>query len=296
LFQPFQVLGQLLIRQVTLVLTNTPSVYPNPAVEEIHREVLLVTYLLSGVGFAGIGLLYMTGPLFGVSYSQVRMLLPRLIAALAFASASLPLLQLTVEFSDALVHAFAPAGLQMSFSEALGLSAGLVLAWVINSMLLLAVVVLFVLRAVYILFVAAASPLFAFAWVFPQTKRYADSFIAGYWTALAMAPLDVLVLRFSFALLDGNGMTGFQSVSNWVLGVASLVLLLWIPYQLYGASQAAVGKAYSISGSVKQRVRKHRRTSQPRLSQDEKQRLDAYRSRKQSGNKFNNYWEDDDDD
>jgi hypothetical protein len=76
----------------------------------------------------------------------------------------------------------------MSFSQSLGMSAGLVLAWVIDSMLLLAVVALFVIRAVYIWFIAALSPLLAFAWVFPQTKRDANSFISGYWAALAMAP------------------------------------------------------------------------------------------------------------
>jgi hypothetical protein len=263
LFRPFHVLAQQLVRQVTLVLTNTPSVYPNPAVEEIHREVLLVTYMLSGVGFSGIGLLYMTGPLFGVSYSQVRKLIPRLIIALAFASASLPLLQLTVEGTDAVVQAFAPSGLQLSNGELLGLSAGLVLVWVINAVMLLGVVALFLVRAVYILFIAAISPLLAFMWVFPQTKRYADTFIAGYWTALAMAPLDVLVLRFSLALMEGNGATAFQSVSNWIFGVASLVLLLWLPYQLFGASQAAVGRAYSLADGVKQRVKEHRKSGQP---------------------------------
>lgn len=258
-FVPFRDLAESLIAFVPTVLMDTPSVYPNPAVEDVHGDVLLITYLVSTLGFAVAGILYIVGPVFGISYAQTRMVLPRMIAALVFAAVSLPLLQYMVEFSDALVTAFAPPNLQLTVTESLGLSTTLVLVWFIQAWLLLAFVLIFVVRDVYLLFIAAISPLLALAWAFPSTKRYADTFIAGWFTALAMAPLDVLVLKFNLALLNGDAGTPLQSMSNWVFGIASFVLLIWIPYQLYGASQAAIGQAYVISRGFKSTVQDHRK-------------------------------------
>lgn len=259
LFAPFRTLAQQLLNAVAVVLTNTPTVYPNPAVEEIHRQTLIVTYLLSSLAFMAAGVLYMVGPLLGVSYGQVRRILPRIVIALVFASVSLPLLQLAVDLSDALVLAFSFDRLTMTFKELAGLGTGLVIVWVTESILLLALVALFIIRDVYILFVAAISPLLALAWSLPKVKRYADTFIAGWFAALAIGPLDLLVLRFALALLHGSGSSGVQSLSNWMLGVASFVLLLIVPYQVWGASQAAVGQAYAAAGTIKRRVRSNRR-------------------------------------
>ena len=293
LFKPFHTLAQQLVRQFTLILTNTPTIYPNPVVEEVHRDTLLVTYAVAGLVLPATGILYMYGSVLGVSYREVRMILPRFITGLVFATISLPLLQYTVEFSDALVYAFAPSGLTMSTTQLAGLSVSLVLVWVINAFLLLALVALFIIRNVYILFVAAISPLLALAWAFPKTKRYADTFISGYWTALAMAPLDVLVLKFIFSLLSAQG-SGVQGVSNWVLGVAGFTLLLWVPYQLYGASQAILGHAYMVSRGVKTRV-KQRKQAKKREEYREKRLKQGRESSNRRQNKYR-FEEDDDDD
>lgn len=260
IFGPFLSLLKYLISILATVLLHTSDVHPNPAVEEIHQQTLLVTYLCAGLAFMIAGLLHMIGPILGVSYRQVRMILPRLVAALVFASVSLPLLQYMIEFSNALVYAFKPRGLVTSLGEMFGTASVLVLVWVVNSWLLLAVVLLFIVRSAYILFVAAISPLLALGWSLPKVKRYADSFIAGWFTALMMAPLDMIVLKFMFELMSGQGATIAQSVSNWVFGMASAVLLIWIPYQLYGASQSAIGQAYSITGQVRTRWQKRKRT------------------------------------
>ena len=305
IFEPFRLVAQQLLNVLSTILMHTPDIYPNPAVEGVHSDVLLVTYLLSGIGFMIAGLLYITGPLFGVSYSEVRMVLPRIGAALIFSTISLPLLQYAVELSNALVYAFAPAQLSMSITQLAGLSTGLVLAWVVNSALLLVVVVMFIIRNVYIMFVAAISPLLALTWSIPKAKRYADTFIAGWWTALAMAPLDMLVLKFSFAMLEGNGASIPASISNWILGVAAFSLLIIVPYQLYGASQAAIGQAYVVSQGVKSRAKQAYRYKRGRnsgqdsefdLSQDEARRLKSYRRKKrQQSDDFRSNWSDSND-
>ena len=302
-FKPFQTVAQQLIRFLSLLLMHTPDVHPNPAVEEVHSQVLLVTYMLSGLAFTATGLLYITGPLFGVSYNQVRMIIPRILAALIFSTVSLPLLQYAVELSNVLVQAFAPGQLYMSMSQLAGLSTAMVLAWVVQSAVLLVVVVMFIIRNVYIMFVAAISPLLALGWAVPKVKRYADSFIAGWWTALAMAPLDMLVLKFSFAMVQGNGGNIPGSISNWVLGVGAFSLLILVPHQLYGASQAAIGQAYAFSSGVKSRAKqayqyqrgKDIDDNRYRLSQDEMGHVMSYRRRKyRSAEEFRKNWSDPD--
>ena len=281
LFDPFRSLAEVLLNITVQLLTITPTVYPNPAVEEIHSQALLLVILLSTLAFMAAGLLYMIGPVLGVTYSQVRLILPRILIALVFSFVSLPFFQLTVEFTDALVHAFTPELFDQSFSELIGLTTGLVIAWVIQSVLLLAVVILMIMRMVYIMFIPAISPILALVWSLPRIRRYADSFIAGYFAALMIAPVDLLVLNFSLALMDGQGTTTLQSVSNWILGVASLSLLLLIPYMLWGASQTIVGKATKTGSKTVNKTQKN--TEQKfDLNEDEQRRLQSYRNRKQA--------------
>ena len=255
LFEPFRLLAQQLLNYTTLVLTTTPQIHPNTAVEQIHQLTLTTAIALTGVILTWAGLLHITGPLLGISYQEVRQILPRTILALALASISLPLLQLLIDLTNALVHAFRPTQLTASITQLAGLSTGLVLAWVAESIVLLAVVAIFIIRDVYILFFAAASPLFLIMWSVPRIRRYADTFIGGFFAALLIAPLDVLALRFCLALLNGSGNTGVQNLSNWMIGVASFTLLLIIPYQVWTASQSAVGTARKITSGTKQKMK-----------------------------------------
>ena len=281
LFAPFRTLAQQLVNYLALILTTTPNVYPNPVVEDVHRTVLIVSYLLSGLVFVWAGVLHIIGPVLGISYSEVRRILPRVILGLVLASVSLPLLQLLVDLTNALVEVFRPEQLSASFTQLAGLSTGLVLAWLINAALLLGLVALFVMRNIYILFVAAISPLLFVLWSLPRVRRYADTFLAGFFAALLVAPLDLLALRFALALLNGTGGTALQSVSNWMLGVGSFALLLIIPYQVWGASQAAVGSAYSIASTI----RKKRQSTTHGLTDEEAGRLKRNAERRrQSGN------------
>jgi hypothetical protein len=99
----------------------------------------------------------------------------------------------------------------------------------------------------------------------------------------------MLVLKFAFAMLDGGGGSLPGTISNWVLGVGSFTLLILVPLQLYGASQAAVGQAYAISSGVKSRAKQAYRYKRGKttgqgtgfdLSKDEARRLKSYRRKK----------------
>lgn len=138
-----------------------------------------------------------------------------------------------------------------------GLTSSLVLVWFINAWVLLALVLLMVIRNFYLAFVAAVSPLIAVAWSFSSTKPYAESFISLWFVLLITAPADVLVLRFALVMMEASGAFGLQTVSNWILGTASFTMMLWIPYQLYGVSQAVVG-GRSIASSTRESWRRRR--------------------------------------
>jgi hypothetical protein len=294
-YEPFQALVGYAITPVLNLLTLTPDVHPNPAVEDVNRDVLIVTYALSGLVFIVAGILHIIGPILGVTYGEVRKILPRVVLALIFGTVSLPLLQLSVDFTDALTQAFKPAVFDTSFQQLIGLSTGLILAYIIQSILLIAVALLFLIRDIYILFVAAISPLLALVWSLPRIKRYADTFIAGWFAALMIAPMNMLVLKFSFALMTGAGTNIFQGVSNWLLGVASLLLLLLVPKQIWDASQAAVGMAYAASGTVKERARSGETREESLLNEDQRERLREHRRKRRASQSMNiSYpWRDD---
>jgi hypothetical protein len=127
----------------------------------------------------------------------------------------------------------------------------------------------------------------------PRVKRYSDTFIAGWFAALLIAPLDMLVLKFSFALMSGAGSGALQSVSNWVIGIASLTLLLLVPKQVWDASQTAVGMTRTTTQTVKQRQENQ---DDNLLNKEQRQQLRENRRRRRqttSGKNHSYPWGDD---
>lgn len=296
LFQPFLDLVKQLITAVATVLTWTPAVDPNPAVEDVHETALRVAIMFALLGFLAAGILYQIGPLFGISYQEVRWILPRLIAALMFATVSLPILQLFVDLTNATTHAFKPPMYDTQLSELVGTGVSLVLVWVLNAFALVGVLVVYLVRGAYILFIAAISPLIAVFWALPRTRRYAAMFISSWFAALAMAPLAMLVLRFTFALMQADGATAGQAVSNWMYGLAAFTLLLFIPYQLHGAAMAVTMTGFRLGGSLGRGSRqKYRQYRSRQRSPDKLQDLDyletmemreLQRQHRSSGNRY----------
>ena len=245
-----------LVKSLAFILSYVPDVHGNPAVSDIHRLTMTIAFAFTSAAVAFTGLLYQVGPVFGISYGQVRILLPRIIVALAFGLIALPLLQLAVDLANALTLAFTPDMLHSTISEAIGTGTVAIIALLIQATVLLGVIVAYLIADVYIMFVAAISPLIALAWAMPRTRRYAASFIGGWWTALAMGPLAMLTLRFTFRLMRGGGSSVGQSIGNWIYGLVGFVLLLIVPYQLYGASQAVTMQGMRLANGAKRRARK----------------------------------------
>ncbi len=229
------------------VLFQAATIHPNPPVTSIHRLTLMVALPATVVIVVLAGVSQVTEG-FGFSFGEPRQVVPILVVGLGGAVIALPLLQIPADIANALVEVFRPSG-SVSIEELAGLTAGLGLVVVINAFLLAALVILFVFRNVYLLFIAAVSPLVAIGWALPATRPYARSFSSAWFALLATAPADALVLRFSLALLEGP-------FPDWIWGVASFSLMLYIPYQLIAVSQGIVGGrglAGRIQGSWRRR-------------------------------------------
>lgn len=238
LLYPFRALAIALLDMLVTILFTTVTIHPNPAINAIFQLTLRIAVIFSVLIVAVTGLRLIVGRDLGFSHQETKRTLPRLAAALGFSPISLPILQVGVEIADALVEAFRPREL-IGVSQLAGITSTLVLVWFINVWALLAVVLLLVFRNVYLAFVAAVFPLVAVGWALPNTRPYSKSFISLWFVMLVTAPVDLLILRMGLALLEGSG-TGLLPVANWILGLATFVLMLWVPYQLYGVSQAIV--------------------------------------------------------
>ncbi|MFP9061726.1 hypothetical protein ACLI4R_14500 [Natrialbaceae archaeon A-chndr2] len=284
LLAPFQGLAEILIWELSQILLNTPTIYPNEPVEEIHHLLFILAAISTGIVVVIVGHYLIIGPITGVSEQQAWSILPRLVIALVFAGISLPLLQLGVDLNNALVHAFRPPQFETTLQEMAGLSVAISIVWLINSLLLLAVVVILVLANAYLLFVGSLAPILAVGWTLPTTQRYAQSLISGWFTALALAPTEMLILRFSFEMMKGTAGFGVQGISNWVIGIASFALLLWIPAQLYSASQAAITRGTQITNSIiKGKPPKRPGTDGPDLTKEEIRRVRRNQRRRRGG-------------
>lgn len=255
-FLPYRKIVQALINELIDVLTVSVEIYPNPPVETIHTLTLVVAVAASTLVVAASGFYHITGREFGLSYEDVRSILPRLIIWLGFAVVALPLLQIGLDLADAFVQAFRPQD-TLNVEQLAGLTAGFVVVWFIDAWLLLALVILLVGRYIYLVFLAAVAPLIAVGWALPGTRPYARSFASAWWALLAVAPADILVLRFAVTMVEGSGETGIQAVSNWVIGIGAFGLMLWIPYQLLLVSQGLVG-GRNLAGRIRSAWRRRR--------------------------------------
>lgn len=253
LFAPFQALAEVLVDVLTHAFTSYPQVQSNSDVAELHSLSLRIAFAAAGLVVAAAGVLYMTGPVFGISYSQVRVLLPRIVVALVFGAVSTTLLQYAVDLSEASALAFKPG--DPIFASVLRLTGELVLVWVLKATLLISLVLVFIVRDFYILFAASVAPLIALGWSFPYAKRYADSLIGGFWAALLIGPVEMALFRLTLSLLETQG----WEVPHWLLSSAGLLVMIWMPYQMYQASQAAGRGFRRLMRGARQKVRKERR-------------------------------------
>lgn len=266
IFEPFEELAELLVDILTHVFTSYPQLEGNNDVTELNSLSLKIAFAAGGLVIAAAGFLHITGPVFGIGYSQVRTLLPRIVVALMFGAVSVPLLQLAVDMSEAATYAFKPGN--PGFWSSTRLTGEIVLVAVLQSSLLLGLIFVFLIRDFYIMFAAAIAPLLALGWSFPYTKKYADSMIGTFWAALLIGPIDMVLFRMTLSLLETEG----GGVPHWLLAAAGILVMIWMPYQIFRASQSAGHGFRRMMSGARRKIRAERRQHREQRKQSNEQR------------------------
>lgn len=238
-----------LIETLIKLLFYTPELQAYQPVREVNQLCSVVAVVSAPIVLKLAGISFMDWDTFGMSSIEARRTVQRVVVAVAFIAMSLPLLQLGVDMSNALVEVFRPKDVS-SFEELIGVGTTVTLAGILNTALLAMLVILLALRLLYLWVIAAASPVIVMLWAHPKTQDLAAPFISGWLTVLALTPVEALILRFNLAMFQTANLAELAGVSQWLFGVGGGVLMLWIPIQLHGASRDAVYRAYSAADSI----------------------------------------------
>jgi len=233
--EPFQELADALIDILIYLFTHHPSL-TTPDLVGLHGEIFQLALLLSAGALVWIGVLHLTNQIHGarpVIY---------LVAALAVGGVAPWFLDLLVQLAQSITISLKPAG-QEPWSV-VRVSVSLIIITVVNSAFLLAIVVLYTVRDVFLMFTAVTAPLLGLMFVFPYTRRYAASMLGAFGAFLIIGPLNMIVFRLILIFIEADA----GKIPQWPWVIGGFALMLGIPYIVLTAGLAAVGQAQSLIG------------------------------------------------
>lgn len=241
-FQPFLDLLRAAANMVVGLMVWLPDTTMEEVVN-IHRDVFLISTLLSSAGFTWIGLVYMGYDPVGIPYERVRPLIPKLLGALVFGAVAPWALKYPVDLVEMTAAALAPT--DPSTSGLLMLSGELIIVSVVEAFIVLALLVVFWVQKIFILFAAATAPLIALMWAVPfrHIRTQADRLIGAFWGFLLIGPLDVIVFRLTVSLLS---LEGFDA-ATWTVGLGGTFLMLGIPFLVVSTGMSAAAPALATT-------------------------------------------------
>lgn len=231
-FEPVRRLLEVVVNLIAGLLTWYPQVYPNEDVADVHRVSLGIAALFTVVVFLVAAVLHLVQDWLSFTPSPVLWkIVPRAVVAVGLSTVSLPFIQHLVDGTVIVAHLFLSR--DVSILAGTSVTGGLLIAGVINVVLLVLVAALYVLKGLFVLYVAGLSPLILLAWSTPWTRKYAAVFVKGFTTALLVAPLSAAAFRLSIGLLEPGSVA---ELPDWILGMAMLILLLVVPWMVWSAS------------------------------------------------------------
>ncbi|MDY6771108.1 MAG: hypothetical protein SV186_04085 [Candidatus Nanohaloarchaea archaeon] len=257
MFDPFRNLLQDLVDFIGSIIVFYPQVYPNEDVETVHQVSMGIAALFTVVVFAAAAVMHMVQD--WLSFNPTPTLwktVPRVFVALGLSTVSLPFIQHLINGSVAVSHLFLPN--DVASYAVMATTSGLLLMAVLNAVLLFLVSLLYVLKGLFVMYVAALSPLILLAWSTPWTRKYAAVFLKGFTSALLVAPLGAAAFRLTLALLEMGPKT---QIKDWLLASTSFLLLLVIPVIVWSASGQMVRQAGKFSSGARRVVTREMRDS-----------------------------------
>jgi len=230
----FQRLAEILIDSLTYLFVNYPSL-TSERLLDLHAEIFRLSLMVGGAFLVWIGFLHVAGRLHGVRPTVY------LLTALVVGGVSPWLLDYLARFSSVVALSLRPA--ETGLTEIMGIWSGLVVVTIVNSSLLLAIVTVFVVRDIFLMFVAVSSPFLGLLLVFPYTRRYAASLLGAVGGFLLIGPLNMIVFRLMLTFYS----TEAGELPQWIWGLGGLVLMLGIPYVVLSSGLQAAGPALSFT-------------------------------------------------
>lgn len=225
---PFQDLANWMSDTLVYFFVSYPDVTQKD-VTSVHGNVFAVAVLVSTAFLVWLGILAMTGGVSGVRPAV------HLLIVLAVSAVSPWLLNLPIGLSRAITEALAPPNPELW--NVLQFSSGLILVTLLNSFLVIAIAVIFIIRDMYLMFIAAATPLLGIAYIIPQTRRHIAPLFSVFVAFLLIAPLDMIVVRLMLAFFEVKP----PGIPNWLPAMAGFVLLVGIPFIVLSSGMGAVG-------------------------------------------------------
>ncbi len=214
------------------------------AVHDFHPAVLAV----ANAGLVGVGV--WSGYRMMWSHSlrnqhTLRILLPRLVLAVALVNFALPLLQYTVDASNTVSQVIGRDSVKLMGQAVLDdLVHDAALNWlslVATGGLFAGYLVLalaYVTRYALLVILAILSPLAAMCFVLHETQHYAREWASLYVATLLMQPAQLLILAIGFRLDSSGG-----SPVRHLYGLAALLISFKVPGALHAASSAGTRAA-----------------------------------------------------
>ncbi len=194
------------------------------------------------------------------AHYTVKVVLPRALAAVAFAHFSLLIGQMAIDLNNALVHAVWTTGLPgtgsrfpwaFAFSHQFGLPLFELGVRLVIVVMLVIVALTYVVRFALIAVLLVLAPLAALCVILPETKQYARAWNRLFLTTVFMQFVQVLILRFASIFLTEQYGNPVQAL----YGLAVLYLIVKVPGLMNASGHLEVKLEHLVQGAVKHAVK-----------------------------------------
>lgn len=188
---------------------------------------------------------------------SAHIVLPRLLLAAVLINFAVPLVQLAVDFNNALCQTVLDAQGEAVFRGFLGdlfggaakdLGSGPGLTVITTAALLIGYLVLgvgYFVRYALLVILTVTAPLAALAFILPETHRFAREWGSLFTSTLLMQPIQLLILAIAFALEAEGGLPFRHAYS---------LCALWIAWKVPGALHSVSSLGTHATSTAKRKV------------------------------------------
>jgi hypothetical protein len=196
----------------------------------------------------------------------LKVVIPRMLAALALVHGSLYFMQMAIDLNNALGHVALSLGSSvtvdsMPWSGSMGapavqaiqasqdiFHAVFALALVVALVIL---VLAYVVRTALLDILIVVAPLAALCMVLPETRSYARAWLRLFMTTVFMQALQLIILRVATEVGFGSG----SGIAQSLYALATLWIVLKVPGALHGASHLE-SRTHTLAGHMERSVRR----------------------------------------